>query len=301
MPVVFEGGVLFSAYIIGYLFLAGLGSGAYLLATAYAVSDALKRTAASGELADRVRHGFPVAALSMVGASLFLFLDLGVPELAWLVALTPFNSIVATGALVVALFTAVAVVLAWCGLSMRAVPRALLWFCWVVGGVLACATMVYTGVFLAGMVSVDFWNTWILPVLFVSSSLLCGAAAILALGALKAGARKPPRSLAGGLALGGLFEMAVLALYLFDRTLASPAARLSCDLLLVGQYAGLFWSAVVGCGFVMPLVLHLFYRKAPVAVLVLVSALGVMVGGLALRYCIVEAAAHTPLGLGVFP
>ena len=90
-----------------------------------------------------------------------------------------------------------------------------------------------------------------------------------------------------------------LALFLVSRGLSTEWARASCALLLTGALAPVFWSGVVGAGIAVPLGLHgagrRIGRARPAAMLA--SACGVLVGGLALRWCVVAAAVMAPLVL----
>lgn len=293
--------MVFSSYIVWYLFLAGAAAGAFVVASACAIVDALRRTDASERLAVAGQSGFLVAPPVLVVAALFLVLDLGSPERAWQIALMPFGSMVSIGAWLVALFLLVSSASALCGLLMHSVPSGMLWFSWTAGSLLACGVMTYTGLLLSDLVAVDFWFTWLLPLLFVVSSLATGLALVLVADVLRArhAHARPGPLWALGAALG-VAECAVVVAFLVDRCAFSETARASCDLLLLGDLAGFFWAGVVLCGLLVPLLLHGLHRALPNAALVLVSSVCVLAGGFFVRYCIVNAAVFTPFVSGGF-
>lgn len=293
--------MIFSWYIVWYLFLAGTAAGAYAVAAGCSAYDALRQSRRSEETAAQAQIGFLAAPVVIALAALFLLIDLGSPERAWMVLLSPFESIVATGAWLVSLFFVLSAAVAVCGMTMRSIPLWFLWFAWIVGVLLAGGVMVYTGLLLSDMVSIDFWNTWLLPVLFVVSSLATGLALVLALGVLSGrGAPRRSRFLWRASGVAGVVELLALAAFLADRYMASEAARVSCDMLFVGDGAGFFWVGIIGCGMAAPFVLHALYRKAQSDAFVFAASAGVLVGGFFLRFCIVFAAWYSPLAIGGF-
>lgn len=292
---------MFSSYIVWYLFLAGVGSGSFIVAALCVLYDFRAQTLASQKLVVQSQNGFLIAVGCIIFASFFLFLDLGNPERAWQILLTPFNSIVATGAWCVILLAIVSCVVALCGFLQHVFSRVTLTVLMCVGILLAGCTMTYTGLLLSSMPSIDFWYTWLLVVLFIVSSLSTGLAAVLCSSAiLPSDARVLDRSLwrfAGAL---GCLEIAVLVAFLFDRYHATQTAQDSCTLLFSGEYALCFWLGTVIFGLLVPLLLRIPSQKNPPAFLVLLASVGVLVGGLCLRYWIIGVALYTPMGSGFF-
>ena len=235
----------------------------------------------------------------MVLAGLFLLLDVGNADRVWLVMLTPLQSVPSVGAWLVVLLTLVSGLLAVFALVAQAVPRALLWVGCTIGWVLALGVMGYTGLLLSDMVSIDFWHTPWLVALFVASSLSCGVAVVVGLDAVFA---PPSCEVASGVwhtgAGLGCVEACVLAALLIAQFGFTETSRTSCELLLTGALAPMFWLGVCAVGLALPLALHAAVRLLPQRVAVLASSLGVLAGGFLLRYCIVAAAAFTPLALG---
>ncbi|MBC5585314.1 polysulfide reductase NrfD [Eggerthella sp. NSJ-70] len=291
--------MVFGWYIVAYLFLAGAGAGAFCAAACACAWDAVRRSDASERLARTCQAGFYAAPCLVVLAALFLLLDLGNAQRAWLVLATPLQSVMSVGAWLVALLVAVSGAVAVRGLTASEVPRSLLGACCAVGVPCALGVMGYTGLLLSDLVSIDFWHTPWLIALFVASSLSCGIAAIVALDAALA----PPsyvvsRGLWRAGAVLGCVEAAVLAVFLVVQSGFTDTARASCELLLSGALAPAFWGGVCAVGLALPLAAHAAGSLLPERAAMLGSSLGVLVGGLLLRYCIVAAAFFTPLALG---
>lgn len=308
---------VFGSYIVWYLFLAGLGSGCFFVAASCGFYDAAKKSPASQKLLERVQCGFYIAPCCAIFAALLLFLDLGAPDRAWLLLISPFQSIVSIGAWLLILFIIVSGVLAIWGLAQKDVPRMVVVTCWALGVIFAFGVMLYTGLLLSDMVSIDFWYSCLLPLVFIVSSLSTGLAALLGVGVfidpkLKEAApndaalsdvraRNVRASISGPLdklaLIFSIAELLVLAAFLFDRFWFSEAARYSCEQILFGDYAILFWLGVCLCGFAIPWFIQIFNRVAKISPLKIVSSVGVLVAGLCLRYCIVGAAAYTTVAL----
>jgi len=244
----------------------------------------------------QVTTGFSIAAFLMVIASLFLLLDFHAPWVVWRVMLTPFASLISFGACIVALFTVTAVAIAAAALTKQHIPAALLWFARIGGTLLAFSTMLYAGLFFTSMVSVDVWHTWLLPLLFVASSLSCGLAALTFMETFFPG-ESPGHTPSWWQVqpLVAALEAALLAAFVLERASFSPTAHASIISLIMGEYAPLFWLGIVLAGILMPLVAHVLHHKIPLEALTQTTAAGILVGGFLLRHCIVGIALYTPL------
>lgn len=308
----------FSPYIVWYLFLAGVGAGAYLVACICGVLDAVRarrlrarpaaaadrdvrRAHAAEERAVRAQGGYLVAPAATALAGLLLLGDLGDASRAWRIVLDPFASIMATGAWLVALFFLVSLIVAACGLCLRRVPGWLLGAGWGIGGLLAVGVMTYAGLLLSSMPAVDFWHTWLLPALFIVSSLSTGLAAVLAVDVVGGRAVRERRDgLWRAAGVLGVVEACVLAAFLVRGALCSPTAAASCALLVGGSLCVPFWAGLVGCGLAVPGVLHVLGGRVPRRAFVIAASAGVLVGGFFVRSCVVNAALLTPILAGSF-
>lgn len=293
---------VFGSYIVWYLFAAGLGSGCFVVAACSAIYDTKSGSRRSESTLKHTQLGFYLAPVCLILATLFLFIDLGVPDRIWLIILTPLESVVSLGAWMVALLILVSGALALCALTLEKIPRFFLWFCWLAGIPLAFGVMLYTGFLLSDMVSIDFWCSRLLPVLFVFSSLSTGLAAIMGLDTFIGEKKVSERGtgLDNWSILVGILELIVLVCFLFDRYGFSETARQSCEMLFFGEHAVLFWLGLCGCGFVLPFIAHALNKVLKMPALGFVAAVSVLIGGLCLRYCIIGAALYSAPVLGVF-
>ena len=290
--------MLFSGYIVGYLFLAGTGSGAFFVAVCCCVADALRKTCESERVVMWSQVGFALAPCFMIVASLFLLLDLGNASRIWQIMLSPFQSVMSVGAWLVALFTLVSGVLAITGMVWREIPQAFMRTCCALGILLAFGTMSYTGLLLADMVGVDFWRTPLLVILFVMSSLTCGTQALLLVnGFLMSPSRRSPRALRNAASLFAFVEACVLVAFLITQHGFSESAATSCEMLLVGFLSPVFWGGVCAIGLLVPCLCTVASRIFPVRLTTMIGAASALVGGLSLRYCMVNAAVWAPLAL----
>lgn len=298
--------MVFSGLIVGYLFLAGTGAGAFLVAAGACIWDAWRPTARTEAVVCAVQPALVLAPLVVAAAALMLLADLGSLDAAVFVLLRPPDTVMGAGAWLVVVLVVASGAVAVMGAATRLRATAAAWACVALGAVAAVGVTIYSALLLADAVAVDFWRTPWLAVLFAASSLSCGTALAVAAAVLA-----PPRALdararetaASALwRLSGLLvvaEIAALALFLASRGLSTEWARASCALLLAGSLAPAFWGCVVGVGIVAPLTLHVFVRRLGYArpTAMLASACGVLAGGLALRWCVVAAAIVAPLVL----
>lgn len=291
--------VVFGQFVIAYLFLGGLGSGMLLTASLWSLlfharADRTRRESEAFRLF-RDRCVLAGLAFAAVGA-LCLLADLGRPELFILLFLRPhaawltFGSFALAGLLAAAAFLAVANYcrLSWVTTRVKAAAE-------LVCVVFSLAVMAYTGFFLRGLDAVAFWDTWLLPALFMLSSASMGISACLMVGALlrdfwmlRSSAPALHRVHLAVLVLEAVALAAFLALAANGR----GAAPESFMLLFSEPLLPWFALGLLGCGIVLPLaseaalVLRGAFAAAPLADLLCIC------GGLALRVCVVAAGLH---------
>lgn len=283
---------VFSSFIVWYLVLAGAGSGALAVASA----SELRRAPGTGSVAGPAslgRAGFVVAPPLVALASFVLMLDLGRPERIWGVVLHPFHSVASIGAfsLTVTFVLAVATVVGlfvWKRPGAAAV-RALL----VANIAFALVTMTYSGLLLSTLRSVPFWETPLIPVLFVVSSFSSGIACIMVAGFFLSTDDRGADALWTWSTVLSLVELVVLVALLVQAAASGVAAQHALGELLHGSAALLFWPGIVGAGIVFPIVCHALSHAFPRQVLVLASMIGVLAGTVCLRYGIVDVGIGT--------
>lgn len=298
---------------VGYLFLGGAGAGACLVlcamglfvprAAAFSSAGARERLRPSAAHRALFGPGFAAALVALLGGVVCLAADAGSIDRVVLLFVHPAWSHLAVGAwaLAACLALAAALGLAWAGAGSWSVAafRAIC----AVGAVVALAVAVYTGLLLQSIGAVPLWSSPALPVLFVLSSASCGIALVLGAAQLSGAAGKfgvVMRRLAAADAAVVVAEaLAAVALVLGAQggagfsagTPSAAAATAAVAELMTGELAWLFWGGFAAAGLAAPLVLDVLLARGrrPMPGLALAAAACVLVGGLIMRYCIVEA------------
>ncbi len=279
--------------IAAYLFLAGVGGGAYLTGV---VADL-----AGGpewELVSKI--GVFLGMPCVLIGCLFLLFDLGNPINAWRVWMKPKTSWMARGTIIIVLFMLFAAIHAawwvWPFPGPLSENEAARHFIGGLGAVFAFLTVIYTGLLLGYSQPIALWNTALLPVLFFVSALSTGILAILLVGQ-GFGLEAAQLTLLANIDMViEALEVFVIIVFLYNayRTLES---RYSAKRILAGAVAPIFWLGVIACGLVIPFFLEL--QGGHGAGVILASLLGLF-GGLCLRYTVLAGGVLTPIIAGGF-
>ncbi len=276
--------------IAAYLFLAGVGGGAFLagVVAAFAGGDAWTTVSKIG-----VFLGMPCV---LIGC-LFLLVDLGRPINAWRVWMKPGTSWMARGTIIIVLFMIFAAIQSafWIWPFPGSIENARNAIS-VLGAIFAFLTVVYTGLLLGYSQPIALWRTALLPVLFFVSAVSTGIMAIILVGHFYEVEAAQLALLSKIDAVVLILEMFVVVVFLYNayRMLES---RYSAKRILAGAIAPGFWLGVVACGLVIPFFLELYGGEGIAAGLAAVLGL---FGGLCLRYIILAAGALDPLTAGGF-
>lgn len=310
--------------VVWYLFLAGVGAGALT-----ASASVLLRGGGGGFHGAHIeiaRYGAFLAPLPVILGCFLLVFELGTFETGhwfrWLnlykvVTLSPMS----IGTWLLTFFIGVSVLYAYTfvpnapllGDRQPALRKFLAW----VSVPLGIATAVYTGILLGAMPARPFWNSPILALLFMLSSISTGVALILLLRAVLHRARSPELErehresdyilTATDMLLIG-FELMVIFLFIMYAHLTIGNVKEAVSVILPGgDLALLFWIGVVLIGLLIPALIELYYVvpklvyhrgfNAPRIVDIAVSS-AVLLGGFLLRYVVVVAGQITgPVGL----
>ena len=236
-----------------------------------------------------------VCAVVLALGVLCLAADLGRLDRVAALVLHPQPTAMTVGAYALAAGLAVAVAFAAGSNLDGLLPTPSLVYALSAAGVLAgFVVMAYTGVLLASLDSVLFWKTWLLPAVFVLSSLSCGVALAFAAAAFTQTRQNLVRALANLAAVDGALialEAAALAA-LVAWGLSGEGTRASAQALVAGDLAPVFWGAVAALGMAAPLVMGRLVRHANYGSQLLFVAAFALAGGLALRWCVVGAGAY---------
>jgi formate-dependent nitrite reductase membrane component NrfD len=234
--------------------------------------------------------GMFIGWLFALGMGLFDVVHLSKPTRAWRIAFRPNSSWISRGFLFVIFFIGAAAI--QLALSYWAAGNPAETFFKIVAGILAFGVAIYSG-FVVGFVNgIKFWNSALMPVLFVVAGLTGGSAILLAVAAYTSAANSATVQVLARFML--VFYAIVIFIHLWVSTYSSPPARDSAIMILKGSLAGLFWLVMVLVGIVIPLVLVSMAGPGSSAVL-MVSAAMVLLGNLALRYVVLKAGRYSPL------
>lgn len=308
--------------VVAYLFLAGMGAGALT-----ASASVLLRGGPRNVHFDVARYGAFIAPLPVAIGSALLVFELGSFQAGhWFRFLNLYTTInlspMSVGTWLLTFFLGVSVLYAYTFLAPDAraddarsgLRRAVAW----VSVPLGVGVAVYTGVLLGAMPARPFWNSPVLAMLFLLSSISTGVAAILLARAVmhrkQPDAQREQQYHESGYLLTAtdtlLIGLELLTIFLFlmyaHLTVGSVKAAVSV-VLAGGSLAGMFWFWVVLVGLVVPaaielalIVPRLIHHKAFVVhqSLEIILPAAVLVGGFMLRYVVVVAGQIThPLGL----
>ncbi len=157
------------------------------------------------------------------------------------------------------------------------------WMAWSLI-VLAVILGMYTGILLSAFNARPFWNTSILGPLFLVSGLSTGAAFVMLFS--KSDIERKRYSQVDMILI--TIEI-FLIIHMFMGFLASTSVHIqAAELFLGGPYTAVFWTFVVGLGLAFPLLIELMELKG-VHVPVKLPAILVLIGGLILRFIVVDA------------
>jgi len=165
----------------------------------------------------------------------------------------------------------------------------------ILGGIAAFSAGIYSGFALNCCRSVPFWNSALLPLIFIFAGIADGFALIMAIGL--GGAQVDILSAEAGSRLLLIANTIIIVAYLWKATYASKTARHSTMLLLRGILAVPFWVGVVAFGIIIPLAISVsgyFNGDASIPLLIVAIALH-MTGAFALKYCLLKAGIHPPI------
>jgi formate-dependent nitrite reductase membrane component NrfD len=280
-----------------YLFLGGVGAGAYTIA---AVNSFMGEDAA---LSTTVGLWISFPAL-LIGCAALL-LDLGSPTRAVLAGMKPGTSWLARGFWIISIFMILAFTHFALHLFSDAGPGTIGMVA-VAGIVFAVMTMAYTGVLLGASKGIPFWRTGVVPVVFVVSALVTGHFAVM-LGVVLLGEGPATASAIGLMAVEAAVLVAVEVLVIFfflHEAYKLPDPRQSAvRILRRPSFVVGYFVLGLGAPLVLMLLLYRSMDQLGAGTALGLAALGAvlgLVGGLILRQAVLVCGALPTLSIGGF-
>lgn len=290
---------MFSLAIIFYLFLAGTGSGVYVLSAISLIAARTSRQKDFRENQKITKGGFWLGPLIVAAGAVFLIFDLGSPEKAYLIFFSPRLSVLGFGTWALVLFCLMAPLTFFLRSSANlSVPQVVQNIVEALTLIAALAIMIYAGVFVSSMPALPLLNTPLTMMLLIASSFSAGAALTTLYGlfnqhkkAMNYGLRSLPLLDVVLIVL----EIALLATLLLTKYFEGGLAQYSVMQMLFGSGMKAFWLGVVLCGVLAPLSLAIFIerqRERSSFLAYTFNAAGTLLGCFALRYSLVTCGFH---------
>lgn len=282
-----------SSFIAWYLFLAGMGAGAFFVSALVDLALRIKASPRLEAISAITDGGMLLGPAAVVLGSVFLICDLGAPERAFQVFFTPSTSILTIGSWCIAVFLATSI-LALLTSGIPDVPFVRITEAVVqcIACIAAASIMIYSGIYLSIFSTIPFLNNVFVPLVFVASALSSGIGLLLIYGFALSGEESIVKGLRSCVRLDSvllLTETALLTAFLLFGWFANDITHVSTWALITGNLAPLFWLGVVIIGLLLPLICDFYFIRHPYSFAYTISAGCSIIGGLCLRYTLLLA------------
>jgi formate-dependent nitrite reductase membrane component NrfD len=156
----------------------------------------------------------------------------------------------------------------------------------ILAGVMALGLTTYTGFVLNYIKAIPFWNSPLLPLLFVMCALLGGFGLMVAISlniaAILAAAEAGSRILL-------LLNVLLIIIYLWRASKRQEAGKKSVTEQIRGDAAPVFWIGVVILGIIVPLIIAVISQFNHISPVLLIAGVACeIIGGLSLRYSVLK-------------
>ena len=234
--------------------------------------------------------GMFIAWLFALGMGLFDIAHLGNKAIAWRIALRPRSSWISRGLLFVVSFIgfgAIQMALThWApGTSAEIVFK-------VLAGIAALGVATYSGFVISYVSCIKFWHSAIMPVLFIVAGLTCGTGILMVVFSITDPMQFETIKTFSLFILPA--NIIIVAMHLWISTYNSATAHNSVRTIVKGSLAWIFWVVVVIIGSIIPITIALV-SDAGTQALLIVNAVLILAGNLALRYTILKAGMYPSL------
>lgn len=288
-----------------YLFLGGVGAGAYTIAAVNSFSGFVGEHL---ELSTTV--GLWISFPALLIGSVCLLADLGTPTRALLAGMRPGSSWMARGFWIISIFMILAfvhfVLFLFTDIGDSAGGATVLAAIAIAGIVFAVATMAYTGILLAASKGIPFWRSGAVPVVFVVSALVTGHFTLMiGMVIFNEGAATQAALQTMAVEAAVLVVLEVLAIFFFLlEAYKHPDSKESADRILrrMSFVVGYFLLGL-GAPLVLMLLLFLAMEDSGAPAVMTVAAVGAvlgLMGGLILRQSVLACGALPTLNIAGF-
>lgn len=169
------------------------------------------------------------------------------------------------------------------------------WVMMILSGIFIVLTGVYAGFAMSYCKSVPFWNTGLLPMVFLIMGVADGLALVTGVGRVTGGINAASVESATRVVL--IVNSLLILTYLINARYQSATAELSVKELIVGRLAVVFWGGIVVLGITVPFVISivsLFAGEASLPILV-VAIICHTIGAFSLKYGVLKVGIYRPL------
>jgi formate-dependent nitrite reductase membrane component NrfD len=166
----------------------------------------------------------------------------------------------------------------------------------VLAGVFCVMTAVYCGFAMSYCKSVPFWNTGLLPIVFLLMGIADGLALIMGVGLVTGEDVIPVAESATRIML--IINSLLILSYLVNANYQSTTAELSVKELIRGRLAWVFWLGIVALGIVIPFVISIasyFSGSEATAGLLVFAIICHTIGAFSLKYGVLKVGIYRPL------
>lgn len=170
------------------------------------------------------------------------------------------------------------------------------WVFMIIAGIFCALTAIYCGFAMSYCKSVPFWNTGLLPIVFLLMGIADGLALLMGT-ALVTGEEVIP-TIESATRVILIINALLILVYLVNANYQSIVAELSVKELIVGKLAWVFWLGIVILGIVVPFVVSVasyFTGEEASAGLLVFAIICHTIGAFSLKYGVLKVGIYRPL------
>lgn len=165
----------------------------------------------------------------------------------------------------------------------------------IIAGILALCVATYTGFVLNYVKGVPFWNLPILPLLFITDSILGGFGLTVAVGLFSQSINLAAAEMGSRILL--LINPLLIGIYLFLASRKETVGKKSVLFQIQGSISPIFWVCVVTSGIIIPALIAVYsiYAGESTSLILILGIICEMIGSIMLKYCVLKSAMYNPV------